>query len=225
MNKNAELIITEDGSHTIYLPNIEETYHSTHGSIQEAELVFIKNALMACEKEEINLLEIGFGTGLNAFLTLNYLMQNPKIERINYTSIELYPLSVDAALSLNYPEVILNSNRLLFEALHRSKWNESVEIIERFYLEKIEADFTSVELNEKYDVIYFDAFSPDKQSDMWNAELFEKIYIASNKDAIITTYSAKGSVRRALQNAGFVVERLPGPIGKREMLRGRKFVK
>lgn len=224
MNKETILQVTEDGSHTLYLPQLDETYHSTHGSIQEANVVFIKNAFLACKKEEVSLLEIGFGTGLNAFLTLLELNKTDRIKQLNYTSIELYPVSLVDALQLNYADVVEGGDAATFEALHKAAWDKTVAINNRFNLHKIASDFTTFEFNQKYDAIYFDAFGPDKQAEMWEDGLFEKLFEAANENAIITTYSAKGSVRRAMQKAGFTMERLPGPIGKREVLRGRKLI-
>ncbi len=218
-----QIITTEDGSHTIYLPDLDESYHSTHGSVQEAEVVFIGNGLLACEKREIDLLEIGFGTGLNAYLSLVEAEKNNL--KINYTGIELHPVDGDIAATLNYPEATGSGFRTEFEKMHSAAWGKAEKITENFTLTKIKADFTTADFSGSYDVIYFDAFSPGKQEEMWQKELFNKLSHVARKDGIITTYSAKGSVRRALQSAGFTVERLPGPIGKREVLRGRALTK
>jgi len=215
---NSELIITEDGSHTLFVPEIDECYHSSHGAIQESRHIFIEAGLKQCAKSEIRVLEVGFGTGLNAFLTM--LEAERSGVQIHYTSLEKYPVAVEKALMLNYPEELSPEKRNHFELLHRSVWNEEVQISPNFTLEKVETDFTDVELTGKYDVIYFDAFSPEKQPEMWTTERFEKIFEHCNEGAILTTYCAKGVVRRAMQAAGFNVERLAGPPGKREILRG-----
>ena len=220
-----KIVITEDGSHTLRVEEIDECYHSTHGAAQESMHIFIdaglRMFLSACKspvcEREIRVLEIGFGTGLNAFLSLLEAEKNKKY--IHYTSLEFYPLSADDALRLNYPE-ILNGDRGEFEEIHRSPWGEDTEITSFFTLHKINADFTEYELQGKYDVIYFDAFSPEKQPEMWSDACFEKIFSHSAAGAVMTTYCAKGAVRRAMQSAGFVMERLPGPPGKREILRG-----
>ena len=215
-----ELITTEDGSHTLRVAEIDECYHSTHGAVQESAHIFIKDGLresLLGGERDLRVLEVGFGTGLNAFLTL---LEADNIN-VHYTTLELYPLDADEALQLNYPET-LNGSRGLFEAIHCSSWGEDNDISPRFTLHKINADFTGYELSEMYDVIYFDAFSPEKQPEMWAEECFRKIYEHSNDGAVLTTYCAKGVVRRAMQSAGFVVERLAGPPGKREILRARK---
>ena len=215
-----DLIITEDGSHTLFVPAIDECYHSTHGAVQESKHIFIEAALKQCTKTEIRVLEIGFGTGLNAFLTMIEAERSDK--KIHYTSLEKYPVEVGKALQLNYPEAFPAVSREIFELLHTSVWGEEVQIGSNFWLTKIEADFTQFNFNEMFDVVYFDAFSPEKQPEMWSVELFEKIFIQCNPGAALTTYCAKGVVRRAMQSAGFQVERLPGPPGKRQILRSTK---
>ena len=217
-----EIVLTEDGSHTLRVVEIDECYHSTHGAIQESTHIFIDAGLKEFTPvDEIRVLEIGFGTGLNAFLTLLDAEKNKK--NIHYTTIELYPLPADEVLLLNYPET-LSEDRGLFEEIHRSPWGGDTEITSFFTLHKIKADFVGYKLQGLYDVIYFDAFSPEKQPEMWMEDGFCKIYEHSGDRAVITTYCAKGVVRRAMQSAGFVMERLPGPPGKREILRGRKFI-
>jgi len=215
-----ELKLTEDGSHTLFVQEIDECYHSTHGAIQESRHIFIEAGLKQCPKEEIRILEIGFGTGLNAFLTLLEAERNDKL--IHYTTLELYPVELEMALLLNYPEELAPGKREAFEKMHTAGWNVETPVTPLFVLNKIETDFTEFMFQDKFDVVYFDAFSPEKQPEMWGEALFEKIYSHCNTGAVLTTYCAKGIVRRAMQAAGFVVERLPGPPGKREMLRGRR---
>jgi tRNA U34 5-methylaminomethyl-2-thiouridine-forming methyltransferase MnmC len=215
-----ELKITEDGSHTLFVPEIDECYHSTHGAIQESRHIFIEAGLKQCIKHEVRVFEIGFGTGLNAFLTL--LEAEGSNKKIHYTTFEKYPVEIEKAIQLNYPEEIAPDKKQLFEQLHTSPWNEEIRITPYFTLKKIETDFTRAIFEDDFDVVYFDAFSPEKQPEMWSKELFSKIYTHCNQGAILTTYCAKGIVRRAMQDAGFKVERLPGPPGKREILRGRK---
>ena len=215
-----EIKLTEDGSHTLFVSEIDECYHSTHGAIQESQHIFIEAGLMRCSKQEMQVLEIGFGTGLNAFLTL--LEAEGRGNQIKYTALEKYPVEIEKANQLNYPEVLASDKRLFFEQMHAAPWDIVVKITPSFSLLKMEVDFTQYDFKDMYDVIYFDAFSPEKQPEMWSEELFEKIYTHCNTDAVLTTYCAKGYVRRALQAAGFVVERLPGPKGKREILRGLK---
>ncbi|MDR1698964.1 MAG: tRNA (5-methylaminomethyl-2-thiouridine)(34)-methyltransferase MnmD [Prevotellaceae bacterium] len=212
-----KFVLTADGSHSLFVSELGERYHSINGAIQESRHIFIGNALNQIQKNDIRVLEIGFGTGLNAFLTL---LETGK--RIHYTTIELYPLPVETACALNYPERLNAARRADFEHLHFAEWNREVAILPNFTLYKIYADFTQQEFPGQYDVIYFDAFSPEKQPEMWSESVFEKLYNAAAPDAVMTTYCAKGAVRRAMQQAGFTVERLPGPPGKREMLRAVK---
>jgi tRNA U34 5-methylaminomethyl-2-thiouridine-forming methyltransferase MnmC len=217
---NFELLITKDGSHTLFVPEIDECYHSSHGAIQESKHIFIEAGLKQCAKSKINVLEIGFGTGLNAFLTLIEAEKSQKT--IHYTTLELFPIEIEKAILLNYAELLSPQLNHDFDKLHVSNWNENITLNSFFSLNKIQADFTQYDFNEKYDVIYFDAFSPEKQSEMWTQKQFEKLYNCCNFEAILTTYCAKGTVRRAMQAAGFNVERLPGPPGKREILRASK---
>lgn len=221
-NMNSELLITEDGSHSLYVPEIDESYHSSHGAIQESLHIFIEAGLNKCEKSEIRVLEIGFGTGLNAFLTLIEAERSGK--QIHYTSLEKYPVELEKALQLNYPEILAPEKRIFFEQMHTSAWNEEIRITPFFRLRKTETDFTCYIPDNKFDVIFFDAFSPEKQPEMWTQERFGTIFEHCNAGAILTTYCAKGSVRRAMQSAGFIVERLPGPPGKREILRGKRAI-
>lgn len=214
---NSLLKITQDGSHTLYVTEIDECYHSTHGAVQESEHIFIKDGFRTCMKDTIHVLEIGFGTGLNAFLTL--LETERQNKRVYYTAIELYPVEGEKAFQLNYPEQTQPEKRTAFERIHTSAWNEWQEITSFFQLKKINDDFTRINLTEKYDVIYFDAFSPEKQPEMWTEDLFKKLYLCTREKAVLTTYCCKGTVKRALKAAGFSIEKLPGPAGKREILR------
>lgn len=222
-----ELKITKDGSHTLFVPEINECYHSTHGAVQESKHVFIQEGFALCAKDAINILEIGFGTGLNAFLTaLPPHEEEILAQKINYFAIELYPISLEQVLKLNYPE-ILNNQQVLFRKIHSSEWNKPVKISENFTLHKIQADFTKINFlqifpHTQFDVIYFDAFSPEKQPEMWSEEMFKKLYLCASENAVMTTYCSKGTVRRAMESVGFSVEKLPGPPGKREILRARK---
>jgi tRNA U34 5-methylaminomethyl-2-thiouridine-forming methyltransferase MnmC len=214
-----ELEITLDGSHTLYVPGIDETYHSSHGAIQESTHIFINAGLKKSLKKCVNVLEVGFGTGLNAFLTAIEAQKSEK--EIHYITLEKYPVSIEKANQLNYSQKITDKDStFLFEKIHKADWETDVEISNLFKLKKIQCDYTTYQPESTFDVIYFDAFSPEKQPEMWTEEQFRKMYAACNEGAIITTYCAKGSVRRALQAVGFKVERLPGPPGKREILRG-----
>jgi len=215
-----QLVVTADGSHSLFVEEPGEHYHSVNGAIQESRHIFIENALKQMQKNDIRVLEIGFGTGLNAFLTL--LEAEKTNKNIHYTTIELYPLSEGTACALNYPEILNIEKRKDFERLHLAVWNKAEKFSGNFTLYKVYADCTKYEFSEQYDVIYFDAFSPEKQPEMWSEAVFGKLYNAAAPGAVLTTYSAKGAVRRAMRQAGFVVERLPGPPGKREILRAVK---
>jgi tRNA U34 5-methylaminomethyl-2-thiouridine-forming methyltransferase MnmC len=214
--------LTADGSHTLFVPELDEHYHSVNGAVQESTHIFINAGLHNYTKKQINILEIGFGTGLNAFLTLLDIQQSDK--KIHYTTLEAYPLSEELVEQLNYPEQINPAKAHLYYKIHEVDWNKDIEITANFTIRKVETDFTAynfIDINN-IDIVYFDAFAPEKQPDMWTQELFDKLYSIMNEGSILVTYCAKGVVRRMLQQSGFTVERLPGPPGKREILRGKK---
>ena len=216
---HTQLILTEDGSHTLLVPEIDESYHSTHGAIQESRHIFIEAGLTQCSASEIRVLEIGFGTGLNAFLTL--LEAEKRKIKIHYTSLEYYPLDTEKALQLNYAEQLNVNKKADFELLHTCEWNKKTMITPHFYIEKLKIDFTQYICSNIFDICFFDAFSPEKQSEMWTEERFKMLFDYAAPNAVLTTYCAKGNVRRAMLAAGFKVERLQGPPGKREILRAR----
>lgn len=212
--------ITEDGSHTLYLPEMDEHFHSIHGAIQESMHVFIENGLNRCRKQELNILEIGFGTGLNALLS--WLHRNGKT--IHYYSLEKYPLTANEFTQLNYAQHYSEETQSFFIKLHQSEWEIPQAITPNFNLTKLNCDFRTIDLSNlpKFDLIYFDAFAPSKQPDMWTDAIFERISKRCQPGGIITTYCAKGDVRRSLQKNGFAMQRLPGPPGKNQMLFGEK---
>jgi tRNA U34 5-methylaminomethyl-2-thiouridine-forming methyltransferase MnmC len=212
--------ITEDGSHTLYVKDLDETYHSRHGAIQEAMHVFIGAGLNDVKQISLNVLEIGFGTGLNTFLTLKEA--GDKI--INYTSLEAYPLQEDIVSQLNYTtELKLSSNGIeLFKKCHQVEWGSYQEITPTFNLNKVKVELANYKAAEQFDLIYFDAFGPNVQPDMWEKSIFENMYSLLSEKGILVTYCAKGSVKRTLKEVGFDVESLPGPPGKREMTRAKK---
>lgn len=215
-----EIKITEDGSHTIYIPELNEHYHSTHGAIQEAIHVYINAGLHFSDKNPIRILEIGFGTGLNAYLTLVEAENNKR--SIVYHSLERYPVDEEQLKVLNYPEQIDFYNKGLFKKLHEVDWNKASEISDNFELKKINGDLKTIDIKDKYDLIYFDAFAPDIQPDLWTEEIFKKLYKCTNSNAILVTYCSKGIVKRALRASGFEVKRLAGPPGKHHILRATK---
>ena len=216
-----EIEKTADGSYTLFVPELDEHYHSVKGALTESEHIFINMGLKHSSAPSPRILEIGFGTGLNAFLTL---LEAEKDNRsIFYTTIEKYPLDMETIKLLDYPELIAPEESKLFYSIHNAGWNSPQTISGNFTIEKIEGDFTEYRFRNGYDIIYFDAFAPEKQPEMWSQTLFNNLYEILNDDGILTTYCAKGAVRRMLQEAGFIVERLPGPPGgKREILRGTK---
>jgi tRNA U34 5-methylaminomethyl-2-thiouridine-forming methyltransferase MnmC len=215
-----QIITTSDGSHTIYVPELDEHYHSVHGAAQESTIIFIKSGFDFCKADPISILEVGFGTGLNALLTAIKSIEGKRV--VNYTSIENHPLDNKIISFLNYPEFAGENGREIFHLIHSSPWNTSVNICKNFNLHKIEADFTEKPLSGKYDLIYFDAFGPDKQPEMWTRGMFSEISAVTNKKGILVTYSAKGEVKRNLKECGFEVTLLPGPPGKRQMIRAVK---
>lgn len=216
-----QIIITSDGSTTIHLPNWNESYHSTHGAIQEAYHVFIKSGYQAIDKEAISILEIGFGTGLNAFITMLETAKNQR--KVDYVGIEAYPVREDELLALNYVSELDTRNLShKFEEMHLSPWNKPQEVTPDFTLTKRQMFIHNITDEAAFDLIYFDAFGARVQPELWTEEIFELMMKALKPNGKIVTYAAKGSVRRAMQAVGLIVERLPGPPGKREMLRGTK---
>ena len=216
-----EIITTGDGSKTIQIKDWQEQYHSKHGAIQEAYHVFIHSGLELFRQPQINILEIGFGTGLNAFITL--LESEKRNLEVDYTGVEAYPVSIEELNQLNYLEELNSISRKdEFELIHKSPWNEKFKINPNFTLTKEQKFFKDINAFESYELVYFDAFGARVQPELWTVEIFNIMYRAMKTDGYLVTYAAKGSVRRAMQEVGFVVERLPGPPGKREMLRAKK---
>ena len=216
-----QIIKTGDGSHTIYVPDLDEHYHSIHGAIQESTYIFIKNGFEVCKADPLNIFEVGFGTGLNALLTA--IRSFPGNKEVNYTAVERYPLDKKIINSLNYNDYTGENAGNIFHLIHSASWNIKVNICKNFNLEKIETDFTARPPSGRYDLIYFDAFGPDKQPEMWTREIFNWIAAITNKRGILVTYSAKGEVKRNLRACGFDVTLLPGPPGKRQMISAVKF--
>lgn len=219
-----EIIKTGDGSTTIYLPNWNEHYHSKHGAIQEARHVFIEMGLKKALKsdlQQISILEIGFGTGLNALVTWQEV-KNRDI-KIIYTGIEAYPVTQEEIDNLNFPAEIKEEGAIsFFKNMHSASWENQHEISKFFKFTKQKKFFQEIEFQAEFDLLYFDAFGARVQPDLWTEAIFEKMYDALKPGGILVTYAAKGSVRRAMLAMGFLVERLPGPPGKREMLRSVK---
>ena len=203
------------------MPEWNEQYHSKHGAIQEAYHVFIKQGLETCSKPEISILEIGFGSGLNAFIT--FLEAQKRSLKIRYDGVEAYPVPMDEVQQLNYvSELNAASFQEQFNRIHNIPWEEKQDISSNFSLIKRNQFFHEIQDENQFDLIYFDAFGARVQPDLWTEEIFAIMFKAMKENGVLVTYSAKGSVRRAMQAVGFRVERLPGPPGKREMLRAVK---
>lgn len=210
---------------TIQLSDWDEQYHSKHGAIQEAKHVFIKMGLDYWRdnfrRDKLAILEIGFGTGLNAFIT--FLEAERHQLSINYTGVEAYPVAKNEVSALNYPELLSAENKVaIFQKMHEIPWNSLERISKNFDLIKQQKRFEEIDDIARYDLVYFDAFGARVQPELWTEDIFAAMYQAMGKEAVLVTYAAKGSVRRALQKTGFIVERLQGPPGKREMLRALK---
>ncbi|MBS1550173.1 MAG: tRNA (5-methylaminomethyl-2-thiouridine)(34)-methyltransferase MnmD [Bacteroidetes bacterium] len=216
-----EIKTTSDGSKTLYINDLDECYHSHHGALQEAEHVFIKNGLNLVNKNEINILELGFGTGLNVLVTINEYLKTNKNHVINYFSLEKYPINESEVADLDYASLFCEQNlTLIGEKIHRIEWEKLGEIIQGFNLKKIQCDFYDLKslTLPPIDLVYYDCFGARVQPDLWEKPLFEMVYHKMNTNALLTTYSSKGSVRRILMELGMKVEKRPGPPGKREML-------
>ncbi|WP_025742578.1 tRNA (5-methylaminomethyl-2-thiouridine)(34)-methyltransferase MnmD [Aquimarina pacifica] len=220
-----EIITTSDGSTTIHFPELNEQYHSKHGAINEAKHVFLKSGynqvITTNTQRELSVLEIGFGTGLNAFIT--FLEAQKNNQKVNYVGVEAYPVSIEEQKHLNYVEVLsADEYQSVFDNLHEVPWEIPTDISSIFSLTKRKQFFREITDQNCFDLVYFDAFGARVQPELWTEEVFEKMYNALRCNGVLVTYAAKGSVRRAMQAVGFNVERLPGPPGKREMLRATK---
>jgi len=219
-----EIRQTKDGSTTLYVPELNEHYHSINGALQESLHVFIRAGLdyILSQKDKVRLLEIGFGTGLNALLSLQQVRLHPA--QVQYDTLEKYPLSPDLIADMHFEKFILNPELLDFlPFLHLAPWREPIPVLPNFELRKIQADLTTYDLPENYyDLIYFDAFAPEKQPELWTDDIFRKLYNSLQANGVLVSYCAKGSFKRSLKAAGFTVVALPGPVGKREMTRGIK---
>jgi tRNA U34 5-methylaminomethyl-2-thiouridine-forming methyltransferase MnmC len=217
-----EVIVTADGSKTIFIPEMEENYHSGHGALQEAIHVFIEHGLRhLSHKERIAVFEMGFGTGLNAFLTMIEAVKTG--QQIVYEGIEAFPVEENMAIEMAYDQQVESGYSALFKEMHAVEWNVSHQLTDTFNFTKVHQKIEAyIPKNEQFDLIYFDAFGPRAQNDMWNPEILSKMYAMLKHGGILVTYCAKGQVKRDLKALGFTIEALPGPPGKREMTRAVK---
>lgn len=219
---NPGLKITEDGSNTLYVKELNEHYHSTFGAITESQHIFINNGLKQIQQDTAEILEIGFGTGLNTFLTLAYAVEADKT--IRYTAIEPFPLGEAIYSQLNYSNFEISEKvKDKFIFLHSCQWDSTEKITSKFSLTKIKIKLQEFILDkQQFDIIYFDAFSPEVQPELWTEEIFRKLYKASKPGGILVTYSCKGRIKRLLKGVGFRVDKIPGPPGKREFIKATK---
>ena len=218
-----EIIQTLDGSTTIHLKEWDECYHSKHGAIQEAKHVFIQNGLSLFPNQSVSILEIGFGTGLNAFITL---LESKKLHQsIHYVGVEAYPVNAAEVLAMNYvTELNAISDEALFKKMHESNWDEKVVLHPEFDLTKRKQFFDEIDAVEEFDLIYFDAFGYRVQPELWSTAIFKKMFTALRPGGKLVTYAARGVVKRSMIEVGFTVEKLAGPPGKREMFRASKAI-
>ncbi len=215
-----EIITTKDGSTSLFIPEWNETYHSKHGAIQEAYHVFIKNGLSIFNGKSVSILEIGFGTGLNAFITS--LEADKNNVEVNYTAVEAFPLTIEEIDALNFASKIDSNKADTFSAIHQLNWEVKNQVSDNFYLTKRNQFFQDVNDKECFDIIYFDAFSYDVQPELWSEAIFKKMHTALKTNGILVTYACRTIIKQTMISAGFRVEKLPGAPGKREMLRAYK---
>lgn len=215
-----EIITTKDGSTSLFIPEWNETYHSKNGAIQEAYHVFIKNGLSIFKGKSVSILEIGLGTGLNAFITSLEAERNNLL--IDYTAVEAFPLTVEEIDAMNFASKIDSNKTNIFSTIHQLNWEVKNQVNDNFYLTKRKQFFQDINDKDCFDIIYFDAFSFDVQPELWSETIFKKMHTALKSNGILVTYACRTVIKQAMISAGFRVEKLPGAPGKREMLRAYK---
>lgn len=216
------VVRTADGSSSLFVADLNEHYHSIHGAVRESRHIFIDCGLLSLPGglNTLRIFEMGFGTGLNALLTYYHTIGGDK--EIRYTGIDAFPVGQDYLSQLNYPGYLgYPDAEKVYQRITGSPWGESINVGRHFTLLKIQAKIEAYDFRDFYDLVYYDAFSPEVQPECWVQDIFVRIHQHMNPDGILVTYSSKGAVRRALQQAGFIVEKLPGPPGKREILRAK----
>ena len=226
-----EVVTTHDGSSTIRLSDNGESYHSIYGAIAESRHIFIRNGLLYAlsspyQNRAIRILEIGMGTGLNLLLTAEEVIKKEAL-KLHYTAIELFPLTLEEIEALNYTNALDNpALSEIYNKIHLSPWGRDIELLPNLILRKLNIDILSIpdsdNVGEGFDIVYFDAFSPNIQPELWSYKIFSAIRDKMSENSILVTYSSKGSVKRALREVGFVVNRLRGPEGKRHIVRAIK---
>lgn len=215
-----KIISTSDGSSTIYVPELDEHYHSTYGAIKESLHVFINEGYRSVSTNPLAIFEMGFGTGLNALLTLYESIRDGR--QVDYVSVEKYPLGRDIYNKLNYEDFFPGYNKSYFSLLHECRWGENCQVIDNFCIQKLEADFNDLHIDRLFDIVYYDAFAPGKQEEMWSFDILSKAASLLKPGGVFVTYSAKGQLKRDLALLGFSVEHRPGPAGKRHISRAVK---
>ncbi len=216
-----EIIETKDGSHTLFSAQFDEIYHSRNGALAESTHIFIKSGLDACIGPEVNVFEVGFGTGLNALLS--WIYAESKQIRINYHSIELFPVSEELISRINYPDIVGHKEK--FQQLHEAGWDQTICLSPHFSLHKIKLSVLDLQFaSSSINVVFFDAFSPEKQPELWTADVFARMYDMLVPQGILVTYCSKSYVRRNMQQVGFEITKLQGPHGKRDMVRATRIV-
>ncbi|MFN8436866.1 MAG: tRNA (5-methylaminomethyl-2-thiouridine)(34)-methyltransferase MnmD [Cytophagales bacterium] len=225
IDHKVEIIRTEDGSNSLFNSELNETYHSRTGAIKESEYVYIANGidfyLQSTKNNNIQIFELGFGTGSNLLLTLNYALKNPEIQ-FNYITVEKYPLSPELVFELNYIQYSENNSYELFQKAHQASWNEKIELLNNFYFTKINNDINQIDYPKNNHVIYYDAFAPSKQSDVWDIKILENMYNSLEDKGIIVTYCSQGAFKRNLKKIGFLIEEIPSFPYKKEIVRAQK---
>lgn len=221
---NRKVVKTADGSDTISVDELGVSYHSKHGAIQESIHVFIEAGLafyktQMPDKQSIRVFEMGLGTGLNALLTCQYAHKNSV--NISYTAVEQYPATKEEVSVLNYSSLLQDDTNILTN-IHTSEWEQTIDLSEAFSFKKVQTSLQAYVPDELYDIVYYDAFAPNAQPELWTTDIFSKLYSMMSNDSILVTYCSKGDVRRAMLSVGFEVQKIPGPPGKREMLRAIK---
>lgn len=219
---NRQIITTADGSHTLRVNEWHETYHSIYGAVQESKHVYIEAGLkpLLQKSKSVSIFEMGFGTGLNAFLTM--LESSKAAVKTYYETVEMYPLNESEYSVLNYAKTVSSAQEYLLQKIHKAAWNRAVDLNPNFTLAKYDNNLLDYQTSHTFDLVYFDAFAPDIQPELWSENVFEKIYSLMNPEAVLVTYCSKSIVRKSMQRVGLQVKKMPGPVGKREIVRAVK---